>query len=453
MVRGVAALLVVLAGCDALFELEPVQLPTLTPVPACTRAGEAISLPISGDTFLDVDDPTVGHGADPLLEVDATRTPLVRFRTGGNEYAAITLVLQGATDAPGCATGADACEMCPAAVSGTFSIDVVASDWNEMEATYHARTSSALWAEPGALGGDVIAAACDQATFNGSSMLCIASAPAGTDDVTFAVRSVGGSSALFGSTEGSRMCGASPAPAAIATCARPASERCGDGIVQPPREACDDGNTIDNDACTNACANAGCGNGAIDAGEECDDGNANDLDGCTNLCTLAVCGDGLPNGEEECDDANTDDTDGCINCKIATCGDGITWKGVEQCDDGNAQTNDECIGCKLAACGDGFVHATKEICDDGNAIETDSCSTKCTMPYCGDGFVWDGVEECDDGNSDATDACPVCFTAYCGDGFVQAGFESCDDGNYKDGDGCSSLCRSEWGYPYPPYPI
>ncbi len=32
-----------------------------------------------------------------------------------------------------------------------------------------------------------------------------------------------------------------------------------------------------------------CGNGQKDEGEQCDDGNTNNNDACSNLCTLSVC--------------------------------------------------------------------------------------------------------------------------------------------------------------------
>jgi len=45
-----------------------------------------------------------------------------------------------------------------------------------------------------------------------------------------------------------------------------------------------------------------CGNNITEAGEECDDGNANNNDACTNLCKDAICGDGMIyTGVEECD--------------------------------------------------------------------------------------------------------------------------------------------------------
>ena len=60
---------------------------------------------------------------------------------------------------------------------------------------------------------------------------------------------------------------------------------CGDGVIQPGEE-CDDGNDINDDACTNTCALPACGDGILQPGEECDDGNADDNDGCAADCTL-----------------------------------------------------------------------------------------------------------------------------------------------------------------------
>ena len=46
-----------------------------------------------------------------------------------------------------------------------------------------------------------------------------------------------------------------------------------------------------------------CGNGIVQSGEECDDGDSINDDECTNACTLPVCGDGIaqPGNAEECD--------------------------------------------------------------------------------------------------------------------------------------------------------
>ncbi|HRI06455.1 MAG TPA: DUF4215 domain-containing protein [Nannocystaceae bacterium] len=59
-----------------------------------------------------------------------------------------------------------------------------------------------------------------------------------------------------------------------------------DGALDPLTEQCDDGNAVDEDACTNACTVNVCGDGVILPGdEECDDANASNGDGCSALCT------------------------------------------------------------------------------------------------------------------------------------------------------------------------
>jgi cysteine-rich repeat protein len=90
-----------------------------------------------------------------------------------------------------------------------------------------------------------------------------------------------------------------------------------------------------------------CGNGIPDVGEFCDDGNRNDQDACTNECVPAVCGDGIvETGVEECDDGNNVETDACTHlCQLARCGDGIVEAGVEECDDGAAMPNADCADC------------------------------------------------------------------------------------------------------------
>lgn len=261
----------------------------------------------------------------------------------------------------------------------------------------------------------------------------------------------------------------------IANGACSSGAECGDGVVAPP-EQCDDGNDIDDDACTRLCLLPSCGDGIVQTGEECDDGNADDGDGCLPSCLAARCGDGfVERAAEECDDGNFDDNDACLNgCEQAACGDGVVRLGFEACDDGNDIDDDACRNdCALATCGDGAVQAPEE-CDDGDADDRDACTSRCLDARCGDGFVRTGVEECDDGNqrggdgcssicellpscgngiledrevcddgnADDTDAClNTCRPASCGDGFLFYGVEACDDGNRRDGDACPSTCQ------------
>jgi len=145
------------------------------------------------------------------------------------------------------------------------------------------------------------------------------------------------------------------------------------------------------------------------AGEACDDGNDIDDDECSNSCSLASCGDGVLNDGEQCDDGNDDDTDACPS------------------------------SCMNAVCGDSFVLADVEECDAGG--ESDSCDADCSLATCGDGTLNTSAGEvCDDGNDDDTDACPGCAAATCGDGLVQTDVEECDDGNDVDDDDCANDC-------------
>jgi cysteine-rich repeat protein len=111
------------------------------------------------------------------------------------------------------------------------------------------------------------------------------------------------------------------------------SPRCGDGVVQG-REACDDGNTIDTDACRNTCIEARCGDGVKSQFEGCDDGNVADGDGCASDCALTSCGNGRVDPGEQCDSV---DPSVCTPlCLSPACGDGFLDPVRETCDAGAA---------------------------------------------------------------------------------------------------------------------
>lgn len=221
----------------------------------------------------------------------------------------------------------------------------------------------------------------------------------------------------------------------------PVMNTCGDGTLGGA-EACDDGNSVDTDACRAGCERARCGDGVTWAGvEACDDGLAGSAT-CTTTCGPTSCGDATVQSPEQCDDGNMLDTDACLpSCLRASCGDGRIHLGVETCDDANGRTTDDCIACQAARCGDGFTRDGIEACDDGNLDATDACLPSCVSARCGDGLVHRGVEGCDDANVDEGDACATCQLARCGDGALQRGVEACDDGNGDDGDACVS-CRA-----------
>ncbi|MFL5352879.1 amidohydrolase family protein [Archangium sp.] len=114
------------------------------------------------------------------------------------------------------------------------------------------------------------------------------------------------------------------------------SEECGNGRVEG-KEQCDDGNTVNDDACSNSCTTVTqesvCGNGVMDVGEACDDGNLRNGDGCQSDCSvtppgqeiLHECGNGVREVEESCDDGNKVDGDGCESTCVRT------PKAAEQC--------------------------------------------------------------------------------------------------------------------------
>ena len=263
-------------------------------------------------------------------------------------------------------------------------------------------------------------------------------------------------------------------------------DRCGDGAISL-REECDDGNTANNDGCSNSCGIepgygcAGapsacaktCGNGNLNPGEQCDDGNLTPGDGCNASCRVEAghacptpgsacvltCGNGAVNPGEQCDDGNAFGSDGCsASCRIEQ---GYTCTGAPST-------------CALT-CGNGVLNAG-ELCDDGNTNLGDGCSNACTLELgascptpgqpcaltCGNGTVNPG-EQCDDGNLTSTDGCstecrvergyactapaagPSVCAFTCGNGTFETG-ETCDDDEMESGDGCSNGCRVEPGW-------
>jgi MYXO-CTERM domain-containing protein len=227
---------------------------------------------------------------------------------------------------------------------------------------------------------------------------------------------------------------------------------CGNGIVQG-MEQCDD--MGESATCDANCTFAVCGDNTLNvtAGEACDDGNTSNDDACPSGmgggCQPASCGDGFVyTGMEDCDDGG--ESTACdADCTDAVCGDAtFNPTSGEECDDGNMLDNDVCVGmCALAFCGDGFLFTTIEECDDGG--ETATCDADCTPALCGDGAVNAAAgETCDDGNDNALDDCPdgptgTCLAAACGDGFVQTGVEECDDGPMNsdtEPDACRTWC-------------
>lgn len=201
---------------------------------------------------------------------------------------------------------------------------------------------------------------------------------------------------------------------------------CGDGVVDPGSEDCDDGaaNGTPNDPCNGLCRFV------CSVDKDCDDGNA--CNG-TETCSEHLCVAGTPVAD------GTDCGSGKL-CRAGTCGD--------------------------ARCGDGVTTAPEE-CDDGNAVDGDGCNSDCTfsclstdtsrnctpMDACmGQGTCDDATHTCTagtplgDGMACGTghDYCKMgtCTMPTCGNSVTEPG-EDCDDGglNGTKGDGCTSMCK------------
>jgi cysteine-rich repeat protein len=247
---------------------------------------------------------------------------------------------------------------------------------------------------------------------------------------------------------------------------------CDDGNVCNGREVCtDEGACVptvppdDGAECLTArevpgrcflerCRPLGCGDGAVNSGEDCDDGNLVDGDCCEADCLFtcvvnADCFDGEPcNGDEGCSGHC------CLPGEPQP--DGMACGASRICLDGS---------CVAGGCGDGVVEATAgEECDDGNDVAGDGCESDCSFSCefeldCLDGRLCNGSETCDpaahrcvagipaaegtpcsEAGSDGLCRGGSCAPPTCGDGIVDAD-EACDDRNLVDGDGCDNDCR------------
>jgi len=202
-------------------------------------------------------------------------------------------------------------------------------------------------------------------------------------------------------------------------------ETCGDGVVNPPFEICDEGTANSNDPnaeCRDDCQPGRCGDGILDSarGEDCDE---NQLAGetceslgrypgtlaCGDTCRFDLtgcsgyCGDGVKNGpagSEDCDGADLDGltcttlvdpyylgTLSCLpNCRFGfadcsgKCGDGAR-NGSELCD-GSDFGVETCTA-------RGFYSGTLDCSASCDAIDDSGC-----VGYCGDSAV-NGPEQCD----------------------------------------------------------
>ena len=189
--------------------------------------------------------------------------------------------------------------------------------------------------------------------------------------------------------------------------------------------------------CTNGeCINPSCGNNITDQGEECDDGNTNNDDTCTNSCTLAFCGDGIVRtGIEQCDDGNTNNDDGCssscqnetIRCrKNLDCGEDSFSSPF--CSNLNVTQNFTFFVCNNPAqynafCSNFTTQITNQICENG--CENGQCSSCPDKDHDG---VCDTDDNCDDSklgepiDENGCDILQFCSKFSCGFDCLKADF-------------------------------
>ncbi len=262
---------------------------------------------------------------------------------------------------------------------------------------------------------------------------------------------------------------------------------CGNGVIETG-EACDDGNTSNTDACTNACLAAVCGDGFVWAGTEtCDPGGPAGVPGCDGDCTAAECGDGVvgilegltedfesgfpvdprwqngdPYGFEPTTlyahggttslgstNAGHRRTSAWIRVEAASGGEVCFWYMGEPGSDREDEFRFLVGGVTVFTMADAqpaWVRECVTVTPGVHVFEWRYSKGRSDWGGGTDAFYIDDIEtggpfaeECDDGNTSNTDACANgCRAATCGDGYVWAGAEECDGTSAS----CTTTCGS-----------
>ena len=161
---------------------------------------------------------------------------------------------------------------------------------------------------------------------------------------------------------------------------------CGDGIVNQQTEQCDDGNTNDNDSCSNSCQQgAQCTTSAFNPNPTGPNSTSefswvtSNISGALTLECSGAAIVNIPNesaaasGTREVE-VKSDASDGSTGiCNLKN--DGVL---IPSCEETLV------VDTTVPYCGDGIVNQQTEQCDDGNDVNDDQCSNTCTTnipPY------------------------------------------------------------------------
>ncbi|CAD8108359.1 unnamed protein product [Paramecium sonneborni] len=224
------------------------------------------------------------------------------------------------------------------------------------------------------------------------------------------------------------------------------SSICGDGLLVKG-EQCDDANDIQFDGCYQCKldCNAECAQCILGVCQSCNYGYNLINNNCIN-----TCGDGILNPlKEQCDDKNNNARDGCYNCQqesgyICFHND-LVFTHCQLCQHSNCQhcqlinhVQQQCTLCQTGYFLDQYQSCS--LCDK-ICIDCLSSSKNC-INY---NYNVYQIKQCDSKAGLYYDFQLRDCISLCGDGII-SGSENCDDHNYQDFDGCNAQCQLEPGY-------
>ena len=177
------------------------------------------------------------------------------------------------------------------------------------------------------------------------------------------------------------------------------SSVCESGVCDPGSTTCetcaDDGDCASGTRCeANTCVPRTCGDGTLDPGEACDDGDTDDQNECANTC-LFNAGYGTCASADDCAESTLVCDDPAAVCRYPL--------GVGPCSESD----------EAAVCAGGICDPSSGTCEscanhDDCASDERCASNACVGRTCGDGFV-DPGESCDNGvaNGALPEACAL----------------------------------------------